>query len=329
MSIFRRKDQEEIDEEEEFEERELSRKKIKDLKPEYRKKRKELPKPWGRKERYLVLGTVLGSVVISALLFVSARNWKLPGLPRITLPSFNQDAIVITANKEQELSARQTASLFREKTDPFGGIYALYVIRLADGYSYGVSESSRMQAASLIKLPIMSYVYKKSEEGALGLDDKVPGSRLTYKQLVEAMGQRSDNSAQITLVKQFGSVEIQSYIDSIGMNRTSLEKNQTTPSDIGLYFKKLYEGGLVSEASKNEILNFLTKTIFEDWLVKGIPEVRVAHKYGREQGVVNDAGIVFAERPFVLVIMTDGVKLSEADAVFPGLAHLVYEAESR
>lgn len=329
MSIFRRKDQEEIDEEEEFEERELSRKRIKDLKPEYRKKRKELPKPWGRKERYLVLGTVLGSVVISALLFVSARNWKLPGLPRISFPSFNQDAIVITANKEQENSARQTASLFREKTDPFGGIYALYVIRLGDGYSYGVSESSRMQAASLIKLPIMSYVYKKSEEGAFGLEDKVPGSRLTYRQLVEAMGQRSDNSAQITLVKKFGAGEIQNYIGSIGMSRTSLEKNQTTPADIGLYFKKLYEGGLVSEASKNEILNFLTNTIFENWLVKGIPEARVAHKYGREQGVVNDAGIVFAEHPFVLVIMTDGVKLSEADTVFPELAHLVFEAETR
>ena len=329
MSVFRKKDQEDFDEEEEFEERDRSRKRIKDLKPENRKKRKELPKPWGRKERYLVLGTVLGSVIVSALLFVSARNWKIPGLPRITLPSFNQEAIVITANKEKENSARQTASLFREKTDPFGGIYALYVVRLADGFSYGVSDSSRMQAASLIKLPIMSYVYKKSEEGTLKLDEKAPGSRLTYRQLVEAMGQRSDNSAQITLVKQFGSEAIQSYIEEIGMGRTSLEKNQTTPADIGLYFKKLYKGELVSEESKNEILNFLTKTIFEDWLVKGIPEVRVAHKYGREQGVVNDAGIVFAQNPFVLVIMTDGVKLSEADAIFPELAKLVYEAETR
>ena len=113
------------------------------------------------------------------------------------------------------------------------------------------------------------------------------------------------------------------------MTKTSLEKNQTTPSDIGLYFKKLYEGELVSEESKNEILTFLTNTIFEDWLVKGIPEVRVAHKYGREQGVVNDAGIVFAQQPFVLVIMTDGVKLSEADLIFPELAHLVYQAETR
>ena len=67
MSIFRKKE-EDFDEEEEFEERKFSRKKIKDLKPENKKKRKEIPKPWGRKERYLILGTVLGSVAASIIL---------------------------------------------------------------------------------------------------------------------------------------------------------------------------------------------------------------------------------------------------------------------
>jgi len=328
MSIFRRKDEEEIDEEE-SQERELSRKKIKDLKPENRKKRKELSKPWGKKERYLVLGTVLGTVVISAVLFASARSWKLPGLPKFSFPSFNQEAIVITADKKQQDSAKATISTFREKTDRLSGIYAFYVIRLGDGFFYGVSEGSRMQAASLIKLPIMSLVYKKSEEGTIRLDDKIPGSARSYRQLVEAMGQRSDNSAQITLVRHFGKEEIQNYIGQIGMGKTSLAENETTPSDIGLFFKKLYQGDLVSEASRDEILDFLTNTIYEDWLVKGIPEVRVAHKYGREVHVVNDAGIVFAPKPFVLVIMTDGVVEKEADSIFPQLARLIYEAETR
>ena len=328
MSIFRKKE-EDFDEEEEFEERKFSRKKIKDLKPENKKKRKEISKPWGRKERYLILGTVLGSVAASIILFASARSWKLPGLPRISLPSFNQDAIVITADKKQEDAANKARIAFKEKTDNLSGIYAFYVVRLGDGFSYGVSESSRMQAASLIKLPIMSLVYKRREEGAIKLDDKVPGSRLTYRQLVEAMGQRSDNSAMITLVKNLGSPQLQSYIEQIGMGRTSLEENETTPSDIGLFFKKLYGGELVSEASENEILTFLTDTIYEDWLAKGISEVRVAHKYGREVHVVNDAGIVFAQKPFILVIMTDGVVEKEADAVFPELARLIYEAETR
>ena len=328
MSIFRKKE-EDFDEEEELEERKFSRKKIKDLKPENKKKRKEIPKPWGRKERYLILGTVLGSVVISIILFASARSWKLPGLPKISLPSFNQDAIVITADKKQADAANKARTAFKEKTNNLSGIYAFYVVRLGDGFSYGVSESSRMQAASLIKLPIMSMVYKRSEEGAIKLDDKVSGSRLTYRQLVEAMGQRSDNSAMITLVKNLGSTQLQSYIEQIGMGRTSLEENETTPSDIGLFFKKLYGGELVSEASENEILTFLTDTIYEDWLAKGISEVRVAHKYGREVHVVNDAGIVFAQKPFILVIMTDGVVEKEADAVFPDLARLIYEAETR
>jgi beta-lactamase class A len=328
MSLFKRnKDEEEDDEE--YEERELSRKKIKDLKPENKKKRKEIAKPWGKKERYLVLWTAVGTVAISIILFASARSWKLPGMPKITLPSFNQDSIVITADKKQLDSAKAVSSLFRQKTDKLSGIYALYVVRLGDGFAYGVSEGSRMQAASLIKLPIMSLVYKKSDAGELNLDEKPTGSRLSYKELVEAMGQRSDNSAQITLVKHFGADDVQNYIDQIGMDKTSLAENETTPSDIGLFFQKLYGGQLVSEESRNQILNFLTDTIYEDWLVKGIPEVRVAHKYGREVHVVNDAGIVFAPKPFVLVLMTDGVVEKEADLIFPELARDVFSAETR
>ncbi len=327
MSIFRKKEEER--EEEEYQERELSRKKIKDLNPENRKKRKEIPKPWGKKERYLVLGTVLGSLVASMILFASARSWKIPGLPKISLPSFNQDPIVITGDKKQSDAAIKAEAAFRQKTDKLSGIYAFYVVRLGDGFSYGVAETSKMQAASLIKLPIMSLVYKKSEEGTIKLDEKVPGSSASYRQLVEAMGQRSDNSAMIALVKQLGAAPIQSYIDEIGMTRTSLKENETTPTDIGLYFRKLSGGELVSEASKNEILTFLTDTIYEDWLVKGISEVRVAHKYGREVHVVNDAGIVFAQKPFVLVIMTDGVVEAEADLIFPELARAIYEAETR
>lgn len=184
-----------------------------------------------------------------------------------------------------------------------------------------------MQAASLIKLPIMTLVYKKSEEGKFDLDEVAEGSKSTYRELVEAMGQRSDNSAQIILVKIFGSEEIQNYIESIGMTKTSLDKNETTPEEIGLFFKMLWGKELVNEKSRDEILEFMTDTIFEDWIVKGIDDVRVAHKYGREVHVVNDAGIVFANKPFVLILMSDGAIESEADSLIPAVAREIYEIE--
>jgi beta-lactamase class A len=77
-------------------------------------------------------------------------------------------------------------------------------------------------------------------------------------------------------------------------------------------------------------LKFLTKTGFEDRIPAGIPkEVRVAHKIGTEIGVFSDAGIVFSQKPFVLVIMSREAKESEAKEVLPKIAKAVWEWEEK
>jgi len=108
---------------------------------------------------------------------------------------------------------------------------------------------------------------------------------------------------------------------------TSLTKNETTPYDIGIFFEELWRGNLLSEESKKELLESLTDTIYEDWLSAGVPEsIRVAHKFGRELHVVNDAGIVYSQKPFIVVLLSKGIVEAEADAIFPELAKMVYEA---
>ena len=54
-------------------------------------------------------------------------------------------------------------------------------------------------------------------------------------------------------------------------------------------------------------------------------EIEVAHKFGRETHVVNDAGIVFAQKPYFLVIMSKGVITREADDVIPTISDSVYQ----
>ena len=76
-------------------------------------------------------------------------------------------------------------------------------------------------------------------------------------------------------------------------------------------------------------LQFLTDTIYEDWITPGIPEgVVVSHKYGLEIHSVSDGGIVFSDKPFVMVIMTDGVVEKEADNIFPTLSKLLYDGHT-
>ena len=109
------------------------------------------------------------------------------------------------------------------------------------------------------------------------------------------------------------------------MGSTSLETNETTLSDIGTFFDNLYQSSVLTRQDGEEMLGFLTDTIYESWMAAGIPEnVRVAHKFGREIHVVNDGGVIYYEKPFVLVIMSKGVIESEADEVFPELSRSIF-----
>jgi beta-lactamase class A len=364
MGIFggRRKERDEDYEEngERVSRRRSMRKNYDDDKP--RRRKKEPPKPWGKTERLLVFAILTLTVGMSAVLSLSARSWKLPGLPGIKLPSislpnFGERTIIIEGNKDDKRKADEMIANFKEKTRNLSGVYGLYIIRLENGSSYGVNEFEIFEAASLIKLPVMAAMYMQTESGDLDLetkhtleaDDKVGGAgslinrpvgyTLTYKDLVRLMGKQSDNTAFNIARNILGDDEIEIVIGRTGMVSTSLSENETTPYDVGTFFEELWRENIVSEESRDAMLEFLTDTIYEDHLAAGIPDdIQVAHKYGREVHVVNDAGIIFADepsgsetlqgrRPFIIVIMSKGVVESEADEVVPELAGMVYEVE--
>jgi hypothetical protein len=94
MAIFGKKE-DEFDEEENLEEGRKITRKLKDLKPENKKKRKEPPKPWGKKERIIVLAVLLATTIISAILLFS--NLLSPGFGRfsIRIPKINLNSINI------------------------------------------------------------------------------------------------------------------------------------------------------------------------------------------------------------------------------------------
>jgi len=99
MALFGRKKEVEI--EEEFdEENSFSRRKLRDLNPENKKKRKEPPKPWGKRERLLVLIILLATVIISAVLAFEASsptkfNLSLPKFDFSSLNIFEEQTIII------------------------------------------------------------------------------------------------------------------------------------------------------------------------------------------------------------------------------------------
>ena len=251
---------------------------------------------------------------------------------------------------ELDEQAKQAVSVFKENIESLSGVYGLYVIRLNSGVDYGVNENDIFEPASLNKLPVMLAMYIEVENDNLDLEtiyvlkdsDKVAGSgslygkpegyELTYGDMLSYMGKESDNTAANIAKTFLGEEKIKQAIEIAGMSDTVVigENQKTTPYDIGTFFKKLWEGDIVSKKHRDELLGFITDTIYEKWLAAGIPSsIDVAHKYGREIHVVNDAGIIFADEPFVMVLLSKGVVENEADKAFPELSKIIYDQELR
>ena len=361
MGLFGKSKEEEIDEEEglseeeELRDRKLTRK-FRDLNPENKKKRKEPPKPWGKKERLTVLIFFLVTTVLAAAMFLFSHDFKFPGLPKISFKEINLsnpfgEEIIQVGQKsnspKDDRKAEKVISLFNEKIKPLSGFYGFLVIRLSDGVGYGVSSSEKFQGASLLKLPLMTLMYKMSEEGSLNLDtkytlknsDKVKGSGVlytdaegttyTYRKLLEYMGKNSDRTAYKVMKDIIGTDRLKTYVSEIGMNNTNIESGMTTPGDLGIIFQKLWKGELVNQSDRDQILGYLENTIYEKWITAGVPKsVKVAHKFGQDTGVTADAGIILSENPYILVIMGQGINNNDADILFPKVSKDVYEVEN-
>lgn len=341
MSIFKKKEIEEVEEEEK------SFRKVKDLNPQNKKYRKEPVKPWGRKERLTVFLTLFISVLISGFLFLSSRSWKLPNFPRIEMPDlriFKNETVTIGTGKNiQKEKEDEIIKYFKENTDKLTGTYSFYIVDLNSASEFGYRERNIMQAASLIKLPVFATLYKEVEEGKLKLEDiytlkssdiregsgslqyKKSGTKISYKEMAELMGKLSDNTAFNVFRNILSDEKIQNEAIDIGMSSTSLLENETSAYDISLFFKKLYLGNIVNTKYKDEILTYLTDTAYEEYISKGIPDMIVSHKYGREENVINDAGIVFSQNPFVITILSEGIIYSEADLFIPEFSKFVFE----
>lgn len=347
------KEEEELDDEEEDEgdeedkKKKPARRKFKDLNPQNSRRRKLPPKPWGKKERFLIFVFFAGTTLTSALLAASSRSWELPGLKQVEVPdlSLRQEyEFVNNTPPTNSTNSQAIVEQVKSLTANYSGVYAIQIIDLASSAAFGVEDKRVMQAASLIKLPVMSALYKEAENGRIDLDstytlkasDKTSGSgslyykpegtKVTYRELGRLMGEQSDNTAFTIVRKVLGDAAINNHIKQIGMESTNLDENRTTPSDIGLFFKKLYNGQIVNEEHSKDLLLSLTNTIYEDWIPAYVDEgIKVAHKYGREVHVINDAGVIYTPKPFVMVVMTQGIIDSEAQSILPQIIHMLFE----
>lgn len=290
---------------------------------------------------FFLFGLTLLAVGLASFYREWPALWKKFNEPRIVV---SQQFTLITPSPTPTPRFTREKQQLEEIIKPLRGKYGIYFQELATKDSLAINGKEQFTAASLIKLPVVLTLYREAELGRINLDaiyklqakDKWTGAgslqykpvgyEITLRKLAELMGKQSDNTAFNIFSRMLRAEKIQSQIEALGMRQTSFSENKTSPEDIGLFFRKLYQEKVVSEKDKEEILSFLTETIWEDRIPAGIPKgIKVAHKIGTEVGVISDAGIVFAEKPFILVILSENVNEIEAKKALPEISKKIYE----
>lgn len=220
-------------------------------------------------------------------------------------------------------------------TSSCGGDWAIYAASLSSG-EQGISNNSKMKAASLIKLFIMGAVYENysSFSSQKSYVDNNLYSMITV----------SDNASANNLVNLLGygnsaagRDKVNSYCKSHGYSLTEMGRmlqdsnptgdNYTSVSDCGKFLQSVYKGEL---DHSDDMLNLLKQQTRTTKIPAGVPGVQTANKTGELYGdygdyAENDAAIVFSNEPYVLVVMSNkSSSLGNAVGQIQGISKKVY-----
>lgn len=187
------------------------------------------------------------------------------------------------------------------------------------------------------KLPIKNQFHSLVDGSVYTLDPnddseaelyKAVGQTRTLRQLCELMITISSNLATNLLVEKLGVENIRATVHSLhadGMNvlrgvedNKAYEKglnNATTARGLLVLLEAIAKGEAVDQDSSRQMREILERQTFKEGIPAGVPPgMRVAHKTGELTKIHHDAGIVYAARPFVLVVLVRGIADSTQSA---------------
>jgi beta-lactamase class A len=167
------------------------------------------------------------------------------------------------------------------------------------------------------------------------------GKTMTLRQLCELMITVSSNFAANLLIERIGVENVRSTVTRLGAggmevlrgveDQKAFDKglnNSTTARALLVLFEKLARGRAVSRKADADMVAILKRQMFNGGIPAGVPATMpVAHKTGNITRIHHDAGIVYAKRPYVLVVLVRGIQdQKQSGALIARLSKAVYES---
>ena len=142
-------------------------------------------------------------------------------------------------------------------------------------------------------------------EGSGKLSDMEEGTEFTYLELVKYAITESDNTAFSELRRVFGYDSFYALASKLGVTSMRSSFNNLSAQDAGKFLRRIYEFTESGDRFGAILKEYMMSTKFSVLLPSGVYPTKVAHKYGWDKEAYHDAGIVYNEKPYILVIMTD------------------------
>jgi beta-lactamase class A len=173
---------------------------------------------------------------------------------------------------------------------------------------------------------------------------KTEGQSRSLRQLCELMITFSSNLATNLLIEKLGVENIRTTVHSLGADGMNVlrgvedgkafEKgvnNTTTARGLGVLLTAIAEGKAVDADSSHAMVEILERQHFNEGIPAGLPPgTPVAHKTGEITKIHHDAAIVYAKRPFILVILVRGLAdLKDSSALMADITRTVYAASQQ
>ncbi len=170
---------------------------------------------------------------------------------------------------------------------------------------------------------------------------KAVGQTRTWRALCELMITDSSNLATNILIDRLGVARIRATVAALGAAGMDVRRgvednlafqagqnNTTTSLALLRLLEAMAKGTAVSPAASREMVEILARQHFNESIPAGVrPGTRVAHKTGSITRIQHDAAIVFAPKPYVLVVLVRGLDdEKKGQALTASIAHVLDEA---
>lgn len=230
--------------------------------------------------------------------------------------------------------------------------YGISFKDLTTGQTFGLNENQAFKAASLNKLPTVLYLNDLDAQGKLSLHDRivydpatdlnpqggimqieaVEGASYSLRTLANLSITLSDNTAHQMLLRLLGRDKIAAFMREIGgLEPYPGGENLMTARDMATYLGAVVDFAATSPELGPRLIDDLSNTIWHFGLPGMLPPtVQVAHKEGAIFAVQNDAGIVYARFPYILVVLSNGdTNEDEGFRLISEISRKVYDFQER